>query len=185
MLEQIKSDLEEEMGKAIASLKKQLSRVRTGRATASVLDGVIVDYYGVATPVSQVGQISTPEARLMQIQPYDKSMITAIERAILGANLGITPSNDGNLIRIPFPALTEDRRKERVKETKKIGEDGKIAIRNIRRDENDLVKQEEKGKNISEDDSKRFQAEVQTITDRFISEVDVIINEKEQELLTV
>jgi len=185
MMSEIKPALEQQMTKAIDSLKYQLTKVRTGRASASVLDGVSVDYYGSATPVAQVGQISTPEARLLQIQPFDKTLIAEIEKAIMGANLGLTPSNDGNLIRIPFPALTEERRKEQVKEVKKCGEDAKIAVRNARRDKNDLVKKSEKDKDISEDDSKKFQSEIQTITDKFVKEVDVIITSKEKELLEV
>lgn len=185
MLDEIKPVLEESMSKAIESLKHQLTKVRTGRASASVLDGVSVDYYGSATPVAQVGQISTPEARLLQIQPFDKTMIAEIEKAIMGANLGLTPSNDGNLIRIPFPALTEERRKEQVKDIKKLGEDAKIAIRNARRDQNDKVKKAEKDKAIGEDDSKKFQAEIQVVTDKFVKEVDEIMTSKESEILSV
>jgi ribosome recycling factor len=185
VLDEIKPVLEENMTKAIDSLKHQLTKVRTGRASASVLDGVQVDYYGSMTPVAQVGQISTPEARLLQIQPFDKSMIADIEKAIMGANLGLTPSNDGNLIRIPFPALTEERRKEQVKDIKKLGEDAKIAIRNARRDQNDKVKKAEKDKSISEDDSKKFQAEIQTVTDKYVKEVDEIMTSKESEILSV
>lgn len=185
MMNEIKTSLEASMTKALDALKYQLTKIRTGRASASVLDGVNVDYYGTPTPVKQVGQISTPEARLLQIQPFDKSLISAIEKAILGANLGLTPSNDGNLIRIPFPALTEERRKEQVREIKKIGEEAKIAIRNARRDQNESVKKAEKDKVVSEDDSKKFQAEIQTITDKFVKDVDKVIEAKEKELLTV
>lgn len=185
MIEEIKSELNVAMTKSIDSLKHQLTRVRTGRASANVLDGISVDYYGTATPIAQVGQVSTPEARLLQIQPFDKSMIAAVEKAILGANIGLTPSNDGNLIRIPFPALTEERRKEQVKEIKKLSEDAKIGIRNARRDQNDLVKKTEKAKEISEDDSKKFQNDIQIVTDKYIKEVDQIIEAKEKELLAV
>lgn len=185
MLNEIKPVLEAGMSKAIDSLKHQLTKVRTGRASGSVLDGVSVDYYGSSTPVAQVGQVSTPEARLLQIQPFDKTMIAEIEKAIMGANLGLTPSNDGNLIRIPFPALTEERRKEQVKDIKKLGEDAKIAIRNARRDQNDLVKKAEKDKTIGEDDSKKFQAEIQTVTDKFVKEVDEVMESKEKEILSV
>ena len=185
MIDEIKVKLEESMAKSIDSLKYQLTKVRTGRASATVLDGVSVDYYGSATPVSQVGQISTPEARLLQIQPFDKTLIAEIEKAIINANLGLNPSNDGNLIRIPFPALTEERRKEQVREVKKTGEDAKVSIRNVRRDQNDVVKKAEKDKEISEDDSKKFQAEIQTVTDKFVKEVDGIITVKEKELLEV
>lgn len=183
MMDEIKPALEADMSKAIDSLKYHLTKVRTGRASASVLDGVLVDYYGAPTPVAQVGQVSTPEARLLQIQPFDKSMISAIEKAIMGANLGLTPSNDGNLIRIPFPALTEERRKDQVKEVKKLGEDARISIRNARREQNDVIKKAEKEKSISEDDSKKFQADVQAVTDKYIKQVDEIIDKKEKELL--
>lgn len=185
MIEEIKDTANTKMEKALDSLKSQLSKVRTGRASATVLDGVMVDYYGTPTAIKQVGNISTPEARLLQIQPFDKTLIAAIEKAILGANLGVTPSNDGNLIRIPFPALTEERRKEQVKEIKKIGEDARIGIRNVRRDQNEIVKKAEKAKDISEDESKKHQSEVQTITDSFIKQVDEIVANKEKELLTL
>lgn len=185
MIDQIKKEMNNSMTSALESLRYQLSKVRTGRASANVLDGVKVDYYGSMTLINQVGQISTPEARLLQIQPFDRNMIAAIEKAILTANIGLTPSNDGNLIRIPFPALTEERRKEQVKEVKKFGEDTKISIRNIRRDQNDLVKKGEKNKDLSEDDSKKFQTEIQKVTDDFILKVDSIISEKEKELLKV
>lgn len=185
MMEEIKKTMNVQMAKAIESMKNQLSRVRTGRASAAALDGVMVDYYGVPTPLKQVGQISTPEARLLQVQPFDKTLIPAIERAILGANIGVTPSNDGNLIRIPFPALTEEKRKEQVKEIKKLGEETKVAIRNIRRDQNEVVKKAEKAKEISEDESKRFQGDIQTLTDKFVKDVDTVITSKENELMTI
>jgi ribosome recycling factor len=185
MIDQIKKEMNESMNSAVSSLKYQLSKVRTGRASASVLDGIKVDYYGTMTQLSQVGQVSTPEARLLQIQPFDRNMIAAIEKSILVANIGLTPSNDGNLIRIPFPALTEERRKEQVKEVKKLGEDSKISVRNIRRDNNDLVKKSEKNKELSEDESKKYQTDIQKVTDGFISQVDEIIIEKEKELLKV
>jgi ribosome recycling factor len=185
MMDQIKPQLETAMTKAVENLKYQMTKVRTGRASASVLDGVQVDYYGSPTPVNQVGQVSTPEARLLQIQPFDKNMIADIEKAIMGANLGLTPSNDGNLIRIPFPALTEERRKEQVKEVKKYAEDARIAIRNSRRDQNEVVKKAEKAKEISEDESKKFQGEIQTVTDKFIKQVDEIMSAKENELMAI
>jgi ribosome recycling factor len=185
MMNEIKPVLEDHMNKAIKSLQNQMSRVRTGRATANVLDGIQADYYGTPTPIKSLGQISTPEARLLQIQPFDKSSIQAIEKAILAANIGLTPGNDGNFIRIQFPALTEDKRKAYVKDVKKLGEDAKVAIRNIRRDQNDKVKKSEKDKAISEDESKKIQDEIQKITDNFIKEVDKVVESKEKELLTV
>ncbi len=185
MISTIKSELNATMTKSVESLKAQLTKIRTGRASAHVLDGVQVDYYGSMTPVSQVGQVSTPEARLLQIQPFDKTMIAEIEKAIFKANLGLTPSNDGNLIRIPFPALTEERRKEQVKEIKKVGEDAKISVRNARREQNDIVKKAEKDKELSEDQSKKFQSEIQDVTDGYIKNIDEIIVSKETELMTV
>lgn len=185
MIDEILLALEESMEKSLAALKHQLTKVRTGRASATVLDGVNVDYYGAPTPVAQVGNISTPEARLLQIQPFDKTMIADIEKAIMGANLGLTPSNDGNLIRIPFPALTEDRRKEQVRDIRKFGEDAKIAIRNARRDQNDIVKKAEKDKEISEDDSKKYQESIQKVTDKFTVQVDEIMQTKEKEILSL
>ena len=185
MMKELKPILEDHMNKAIKSLQNQMSKVRTGRATASVLDGISADYYGTPTPVKNLGQVSTPEARLLQIQPFDKSAISAIEKAILAANIGLTPGNDGNFIRIQFPALTEEKRKAFVKDVKKIGEDTKVAIRNIRRDQNEKVKSSEKDKKISEDESKKIQEEIQKITDNFIKEVDKVVEAKEKELLTV
>lgn len=184
-MKQIKPALESTMNKAIDNLKYQMTKVRTGRASAAVLDGVTVDYYGTPTQISQVGQVSTPEARLLQIQPFDKNMIADIEKAIMAANLGLTPSNDGNLIRIPFPALTEDRRKEQVREIKKYGEEARIAVRNSRRDQNEVVKKAEKSKEISEDDSKKIQSEIQTITDKYIKQIDEIVTAKENELMAI
>ena len=185
MIEEIKEQLEQSMNDTIESMKRQLARVRTGRAMASVLDGIVVDYYGTSTPITQVAQISTPEARLLQIQPFDKTMINTIEKALIGANLGATPSNDGNLIRLPFPSLTEEKKRERVREIKKIGEDAKIALRNDRRTQNDIIKKSEKSKEISEDHSKKFQEEVQKVTDKFSAQIDSIIEVKEEELLSV
>lgn len=185
MMNELKPILEENMAKAIKSLQNQMVKVRTGRASASVLDGISADYYGTPTPIKQLGQISTPEARLLQIQPFDKTAIGAIEKAILAANIGLTPGNDGNFIRIQFPALTEDKRKAFVKDVKKMGEDAKVAIRNIRRDQNDKVKASEKDKKVSEDESKKIQEEIQKITDNYIKEVDKVVEAKEKELLTV
>lgn len=185
MMKELKPILDDHMNKAIKSLQNQMSKVRTGRATASVLDGIMADYYGTPTPIKNLGQISTPEARLLQIQPFDKSAIPAIEKAILAANIGLTPGNDGNMIRIQFPTLTEDKRKAFVKDVKKLGEDAKVAIRNVRRDQNEKVKSAEKDKKISEDESKKIQEEIQKVTDNFIKEVDKVVDAKEKELLTV
>ena len=185
MMNETKTSLNDSMKKAVDSLKHQLTKVRTGRASASILDGVQVDYYGSMSPISQLGQISTPEARLLQIQPFDKTMIAAIEKAIFGANLGVTPTNDGNFVRLNFPSLTEDKRKDIAKEIKKIGEDAKVVLRNLRRDQNELVKKAEKDNTISEDDSKKIQTEIQNITDKYTKEVDTVITNKEKEVLAV
>lgn len=185
LMNELKPVLEENMNKAIKSLQNQMGKVRTGRATAAVLDGIQADYYGSMTPIKNMGQISTPEARLLQIQPFDKTLIGAIEKAILAANIGLTPGNDGNVIRIQFPALTEDKRKALVKDVKKMGEDAKVQIRNVRREQNDKVKAQEKDKKISEDESKKIQDEIQKITDNFIKEIDKVVDAKEKELLTV
>lgn len=185
MIEEIKESMNCDMDKIIKSLSAQMAKMRTGRANPAVLDNVMVDYYGTPTPVKQVGQVSTPEARLLQIQPFDKSMIGAIEKAIFSANLGVTPSNDGNLVRVPFPALTEETRKDLVRDVKKMVEDAKVAMRNIRRDANDLIKKSEKSKELSEDESKKYQAEVQKVIDVFIQKADEMLDKKEKELMTV
>jgi len=185
MMKETQASLNDSMKKAVDSLKHQLTKVRTGRASASVLDGVQVEYYGSLSPISQLGQISTPEARLLQIQPFDKTMLGAIEKALFGANLGVTPTNDGNFIRLNFPSLTEDKRKDLAKEIKKIGEDAKVVLRNLRRDSNEAVKKAEKDKTVSEDDSKKIQTEIQNITDKFTKEIDTVIANKEKEVLAV
>lgn len=185
MMNKVKTSLDASMKKAIDSLKHQLGKVRTGRASASILDGVTVDYYGSHSPIAQMGQISTPEARLLQIQPFDKTMIPAIEKALFGANLGVTPTSDGNFVRLNFPALTEEKRKDLAKEIKKIGEEIKVVIRNARRDQNDAVKKAEKDKLLSEDESKKIQTEVQNITDKFTKEVDTLVAAKEKEVLSI
>lgn len=181
----VKKNVNDGMNKAVDSLKHQLTKVRTGRASATVLDGLSVDYYGVPSPLKQVAQVSTPEARILQIQPFDKTMIAAIEKSILAANLGITPSNDGNLIRVVFPALTEEKRKLQIKEIKKLGEDAKVIVRNVRRDQNEVIKKAEKGSEISEDQSKKHQEEIQKITDNFVGQVDKLIEAKEKEIMTI
>lgn len=185
MIDEIKTILEDQMTKTIKSLQTQFLKVRTGRANANALDGVNVDYYGTPTPLKQVGQISTPEARLLQIQPFDKTIIADIEKAIINANLGLNPGNDGNLIRIQFPALTEETRKDLVRQIKKMGEDAKISIRNSRRDQNEIVKKAEKDKEITEDDVKKFADEIQKVTDVYVKQVDDMMIAKEKDLMTV
>lgn len=171
------------MKKAVEHVQQQLAKVRTGRASATLLDNVKVEYYGEATPVSQVGSISTPDARSILIQPWDRTVLQGIEKAILAANLGITPQNDGQVIRITVPPLTEERRKDIVKQCKKMAEEGKLAVRNIRRDANEELKVAEKKEHYSEDDRKRGEDEVQKLTDKYIKDIDVVLAAKEKEVM--
>lgn len=174
-----------EMEKAIGGLRKELTRIRTGRANASLLDEVRVDYYGTPSPLSQVGTISIPEPRLITITPWEKKLIPDIERAILKADLGLNPASDGVLVRIPIPALTEERRKEMVKQVKRHGEEHKIAVRNIRRDANEALKKLEKNKEITEDALKHGEKEVQDLTDRMVKQIDEVVHVKEKDILEV
>lgn len=173
----------EQMSKSIEYFKVQLSKIRTGRATANLIDGVTVDYYGVPTPISQVAGVSVPDARTIILQPFDRSIISDIEKSIRSADLGFNPQNDGTIIRIPVPPLTEERRKEFVKMCKKIAEDTKVAIRNIRREQIDELKREEKAKLISEDERKKGEDEIQKVTDEFVKQADQFLDKKEKELL--
>ncbi|KIL35317.1 ribosome recycling factor [Cohnella kolymensis] len=184
MPQEIKKSAEERMEKALTALKRDLSTLRAGRASGAMLDRVQADYYGTPTPVNQLGSINTPDSRTLIIQPWDKSALAAIEKAILKSDLGLTPANDGSIIRINIPPLTEERRADLAKSTKKFGEDAKVAIRNIRRDANDDIKKKEKGE-ISEDESRRHQEDVQKMTDRYVSEVDKILAAKEKEIMEV
>ncbi len=184
MPQTVKSNAEERMDKAIQSLKKELTSLRAGRATPALLDRIQVDYYGTATPLNQVGSITTPDPRTLLIQPWDKSSLGDIEKAIMKSDLGLTPTSDGNVIRLSIPALTEERRTELVKLTRKYGEEAKVAIRNIRRDANDDIKKLEKSE-ISEDESRRHQDDIQKLTDKFTAEVDKVLAAKEKEILEV
>lgn len=184
MPQSIKKNAEERMEKAIGALKRDLATLRAGRATPSLLDRVQVEYYGAMTPVNQLANINTPDSRTIYIQPWDKSSLAAIEKAILKSDLGLTPSNDGASIRIGIPPLTEERRSELVKMTKKFGEEAKVAIRNIRRDANDEIKKLEKT-TISEDESRRHQEDIQKTTDKYVAEVDKVLGSKEKEIMEV
>ncbi len=183
MIESIYQETRENMGKSITALKNEFKKVRTGRASLSILDGIRIDYYGTMTPLNQMATLSVPESRLITIQPWDVSVIKEIEKAILKSDLGLTPSSDGKIIRISIPPLTEERRKELVKIVNKISEDHKIAVRNIRRDSNELLKGLKKDGDISEDDAFRAQEQVQKITDENINLIDDINKEKEKEIL--
>ncbi|HTD04881.1 ribosome recycling factor [Undibacterium sp.] len=181
----VKKNTEQRMQKSIETLKADLSKVRTGRAHTGILDHVQVDYYGSATHITQVANVTLIDARTIGVQPWEKKMISAIEKAIRDADLGLNPSTQGEMIRVPTPPLTEERRKEMVKLVKTEGEDAKIAIRNIRRDANESLKKLLKDKACSEDDERRAQDDVQKLTDKFVSEVDRLLGEKEKEVLTV
>jgi len=183
MLEEIFEETKDRMGKTHVALKNELMRIRTGRASLSLLDGIRVDYYGTKTPLNQVATLSVPESRLITIQPWDTTIIKEIEKGILRSDLGLTPTSDGRIIRIAIPPLTEQRRKELVKTVSKLCEEYKVTIRNIRRDSNELVKSLKKDGDISEDDAFRAQTEIQKITDEQIKQVDVIYKEKEKEIL--
>ena len=183
MIESIYEETRASMDKTVDSLKKELKRIRTGRASLSILDGIKVDYYGTLTPLNQMATLAVPESRLITIQPWDVSVIKDIEKAILKSDLGLTPSNDGKIIRISIPPLTEERRKEIVKVVHKVCEDYKVSVRNVRRDANDLVKSMKKDGEISEDDAFKSQDRVQKITDEFVKLIDECYKEKEKEIL--
>lgn len=175
---------EEKMTKTLANLDGELAAIRAGRANPNVLNKIVVDYYGTPTPIQQVANVSVPEARMIQIQPWEKSMLKVIEKAIQVSDLGINPTNDGTTVRLVFPELTEERRKKLVKDVKKKGEAAKVAVRNIRRDGNDMLKKL-KGSEISEDEIKDMEDELQKTTDRFIKEVDKAVEVKSKEVMTV
>ena len=176
---------ETKMGKTLNALESELTTIRAGRANPHILDKLTVDYYGAPTPLQQVANISVPEARMIQIQPWESSLIKGIEKAILTSDLGLNPSNDGKVIRLVFPELTEERRKELVKDVKKKGENAKVAIRNIRRDAIEAVKKKGKEDGISEDEIKGYQDDVQKSTDAYVKKIDDAIDAKSQEIMTV
>lgn len=178
-------DIEGRMQKSVDNLKEEYVTIRAGRANPHILDRLRVDYYGTPTPIQQVANVSVPEARMIQIQPWEASLIKDIEKAILVSDLGLTPNNDGKTIRLVFPELTEDRRKELAKDIKKKGDNAKVAIRNIRRDANDAIKKENKAGDISDDEAKNSEDEIQKITDKYIAMIDSAIDDKTKEILTV
>ena len=177
--------LEEKMDKTISVFSEKLAEVRAGRANPAILNKVKIDYYGTQTPINQVAAISVPEARLIVIQPWDASVLKEIERAILASDIGINPNNDGKVIRLAFPELNEERRKELVKDIRKMGEEAKVAVRNIRREEIDKAKQEQKDGEMTEDDLKHAENEIQKMTDKYIEEVDKVLEKKEKEVMSV
>lgn len=176
---------EDKMNKTISETKKELINIRTGRANPLILDKVSVDYYGTPTPLRQISNVAVQDGQTLVIQPYDKTALNSIEKAIQKSDLGVNPSNDGSSVRIAFPPLTEERRKELVKQVKKIGEDNKVAVRNIRRDIADSLKKIEKSESISEDEIKKLQEQLQKLTDRFVKDIDTLIVDKEKEVLSI
>jgi ribosome recycling factor len=184
-MEALLKDAAAKMTRSIESFRKELGKIRTGRASFSLLDGVKVDYYGTLTPLQQVGTLSVPESRLITVTPWDAKMIGPIEKAIQAAGLGLNPSSDGKVVRVPIPPLTEERRKELVKLVKKMAEDARVAVRNVRREAIERTKEKEKKKEISEDAMKRGQERIQKETDAFVKKIDDILKTKEQEIMEV
>lgn len=178
-------EIEEKMQKSIDALSNELTTIRAGRANPNILNGVTVDYYGSQTPINQAANISVPEARMLQIQPWDASLLKEIEKAIQIADLGLVPTNDGKVIRILFPELTEDRRKELAKEVKKKGENAKVAVRNIRRDANEVFKKLNKASELSDDELANNEEDVQKVTDKYTNLIDKILDDKTKEIMTV
>ncbi len=185
MLKETYGKTEEKMEKAVEAVRGELLRIRTGRATPSLLDGVKVECYGSTVPLNQVASIGVPEPRTILIQPWDKSILEEAEKAILKSDLGLTPSNDGNVIRLSVPPLTEERRRDLVKLVKRLAEEGRVAIRNVRREANERVKEQEKEGRVSEDEGKRAQKKIQELTDSYIEKVDAVLEDKEEEIMEV
>ncbi len=185
MIDSVKNATNDKMAKTIDALKAGFQKIRTGRATPDLLDGITVDYYGNPSAINAVANVSAPEARMIAIQPWEKTLLPDIEKAILASNLGLAPQNDGNVIRLNIPALTEERRKELAKDAKTLGEDAKVSLRNIRRDSNDSLKKAEKAKELSEDLMKDGMEEIQVITDGFVKQVDALVKVKAEEIMSV
>jgi ribosome recycling factor len=183
--QEVKKSAEQKMQKSIEALKNDLGKIRTGRAHAGLLDHVMVDYYGSMVPIAQVANVTVVDARTLGVSPWEKKLVGAIEKAIRDSDLGLNPASQGDLIRVPMPALTEERRRDLTKVVKSEGEDAKIAVRNVRRDANATLKELLKQKTVSEDDERRAQEEVQKLTDRFVAEIDKMLQTKEAELLAI
>jgi ribosome recycling factor len=182
---QVVDALKKEMENTLDGLRKELTKVRTGRANTALIEGILVDYYGTKSPLNQLAALSAPESRLLVVQPYDKSVMGAIEKAIYQSDLGLTPVNDGKVIRVPLPELTEERRKELVRHVKKVGEEYRVSTRNHRRDANERVKKLQKDKQITEDDVRATQERVQKLTDEYIDKIEKVLKAKEDELMAV
>jgi ribosome recycling factor len=182
---QVVDAVKKEMESTLEGLRKELTKVRTGRANTALIEGILVDYYGTKSPLNQLAALSAPESRLLVVQPYDKSVMSAIEKAIYQSDLGLTPVNDGKVIRVPLPELTEERRKELVRHVKKIGEEYRVSARNHRRDANERVKKLQKDKQITEDDVRATQDRVQKLTDEYVDKIEKVLKAKEDELMAV
>ncbi len=185
MIKDILKDTESRMHKAAEVVRHELIKIRTGKATTTLLDGIKVDYYGTMTPLNQVGNVSVADIHTLTITPWDKGLLDAVVKAVQTANIGLNPAKDSDLIRIPIPLLNEERRRELVKLTKKFGEDGKVAVRNVRRDAIEHLKKSEKSEHLSEDDRKRGEQEIQKLTDKFIKDIDTLLQLKEKEIMEV
>lgn len=185
MISDLMKETEERMQKAVEALSRDLKTLRAGRATPGLLDKITVDYYGTPTPLNQLANISAPEPRLLVVQPWDKSVLKDVEKALLKSDLGLTPNNDGAIIRLSIPELTQERRRELVKVLKKKAEEGRVSVRNIRREANDSIKDMEKSKDMSEDESHKSQDEVQKLTDKYVKEVDLVLENKEKEIMEI
>ena len=184
-MSEVVKEYEVKMLKVIENLKNEYNNIRAGRANPTILNNLSIDYFGVQTPINQVGNITVPEARIIQIQPWDTSVMKLIEKAILASDLNLNPSNDGKVIRLVFPELTEERRKQLTKEIKKKGEDSKVVIRNLRRDAIDLIKKLEKNKEITEDDLKRLEEQLQKLTDKNVQDIDKVVDEKNKDIMSI
>lgn len=184
-MEDVLSNLREEMEGTVAALRRDLARTRTGRASTALLEGIVVDYYGAKTPLNQLASIAVPESRLLVVQPFDRSVISDVERAILQSDLGLVPMNDGKIIRVPIPELTEERRKELVKHLRKLAEDYRVSLRNHRRDAIDMLKAMEKDKDITEDDLHRGQEKIQEVTKDYSEKLEKVLKAKEDEVMEV
>lgn len=185
MLQNVLNTTKDKMESSLKALQNELGKLRTGRASLAVLDGIRVDYYGTPTPLNQVASLAVPEARLITVQPWESNLIPAIEKAILEANIGLTPASDGKIVRLPIPKLTEERRKDIVKQVKGLGEEAKVAVRHVRKDAMDQIKKLKSDSKITEDEQKRVEKDVQKITDDYITKVDGILSKKEEDIMTV
>lgn len=185
MINELFKDIDHRMAQSVEHIRMEFAGLRSGRASSALIEGIKVDYYGAMTPLNQVANISVPEPRLLVVQPWDKNVVAAVEKAIISSDLGLNPQNEGGILRIPIPALTEERRQDLVRHVHKLAEEGRVSIRNVRRDANDQIKKAEKDHDLSEDNSKRAQDNVQEMTDKYITQIDELVKAKEDEIMTI